>query len=91
MRVTRRSQLTGRTTTRDLPITDAQVQAYLKGGLVQEVFPHLTAGDREFLVTGITEQEWAEAFDHEPCYPSEGLVEALGLDPLLCGECDDYH
>lgn len=65
MRVTRRSQLTGKTTTRDLPITPDQVRAYTNGGLVQNVFPHLTAGDREFLVTGITEQEWADVFGEE--------------------------
>lgn len=65
MRVTRRSALTGRTTTRDLAITDDQVREYTNGGLVQNVFPHLTAGDREFLVTGITEQEWAEVFGEQ--------------------------
>lgn len=58
MEITRKSLLTGLTTTRDLPITDAQYQAWQAGQLIQDAFPQLSAADREFFLTGITEREW---------------------------------
>jgi hypothetical protein len=42
----------------DLPITEAQVEAYEKGALLQNAFPNLSAGQREFYKTGITDEEW---------------------------------
>ncbi len=32
---------------------------------IQDVFPHLTADEREFLMTGITAKEWKDAFGEE--------------------------
>ena len=60
MNVTRFSLLTGRENTLDLPITEAEFAAFRAGTLVQEAFPKLTAEEREFLLTGITPEEWAE-------------------------------
>ena len=31
--------------------------------LIQNVVPHLSPEDREFLITGITPEEWKELFD----------------------------
>jgi hypothetical protein len=58
MEITRKSLLTGLTTTRELPITTAQYQAWQGGQLIQDAFPQLSAADREFFLTGITESEW---------------------------------
>lgn len=33
-----------------------------KGGLIQDVLPHLTKEEREFLMTGATPEEWDKAF-----------------------------
>lgn len=33
-----------------------------KDKLVQEAFPNMNADDREFLITGITPEEWAAMF-----------------------------
>jgi len=60
MKITRKSGLTGEINTRDLDITPKQYTAYLGGTLAQLAFPHLSADDREFLITGITPEEWAE-------------------------------
>lgn len=57
MRVTNISRLTGRKHTRDLPITLAELERFEAGELAQVVWPHLSADDREFLVTGITPEE----------------------------------
>jgi hypothetical protein len=58
MKVTRTSPFTGITRTLDLNITTAQVARYNNGWLLQEAFPQLSAGEREFFKTGITDEEW---------------------------------
>jgi hypothetical protein len=63
MKITRKSGLTGEINTRDLDITPKQYTAYLGGTLAQLAFPHLSADDREFLITGITPEEWREHID----------------------------
>ena len=63
MKITRTSGLTGAINTRDLDITPAQYTQYLGGTLAQLAFPHLSADDREFLLTGITPEEWREHID----------------------------
>jgi hypothetical protein len=68
MQITRKSILTGVTRTMDLPITEAQYAAYHAGAyLIQHILPHLTTAEREFLMTGITDEEWALAIG-----PGEG-------------------
>lgn len=46
----------------ELAITEAQVQAYNNGALLQNAFPNLNADEREFFKTGITPQEWDAQF-----------------------------
>lgn len=65
MKITRISTLSGIERTCDLPITEAQWQRYLNGVLIQDVFPHLSAGDREFILTGSTQDEWDAAFPED--------------------------
>lgn len=40
----------------------AQFNAWVSGELAQRAFPHLTADQREFIMTGITSDEWDKAF-----------------------------
>lgn len=64
--ITRTSRLTGITRTRHLPVTTKQLERYFDHGeLIQNVFPELTADDREFIMTGVTEDEWNRAFGEE--------------------------
>jgi len=65
MRVTRISPFSGQENTLDLDITDEQLMRWIEGELIQDVFPHLTPGEREFLLTGITEEEWDIMFDED--------------------------
>lgn len=60
MKITRKSMLTGVTRTIDMPITEQQYDDWVDGALIQNVMPHLTVGEREFLISGITDEEWAE-------------------------------
>lgn len=59
MKITRTSRLTGNTTVMDLPITKAQLSDWVDGSLIQDVMPQLSAEEREFIMTGITPEEWA--------------------------------
>lgn len=63
MNITRTSMFTGVRRTIDLPVTEAQMQAYLEGALLQNAFPNLTAGEREFIKSGVTDEEWETLFD----------------------------
>jgi len=57
------SVLTGKTNRMDLPVTLAEVQAWQASRTkVQDAFPHLSPTQREFLLTGATQEEWDEAF-----------------------------
>jgi hypothetical protein len=54
---------TGVTRTKDLPITQEQLDSYEREGLLlQNAFPNLSADDREFVKTGVTKEEWDETF-----------------------------
>jgi hypothetical protein len=64
MLITKRSMMTGQKHSMSLDVTENQLNAWHSGGMIQEVMPHLTAGEREFLMTGITPSEWAQQYGH---------------------------
>lgn len=65
MIVKRKSPFTGKINEMDLDITPSQLMAHNCGNLIQDAFPNLTPGEREFIMTGITPQEWDEMFHDE--------------------------
>ena len=65
MLVQRTSPFSGNVNTMELNVTSEQVQRWQEGELVQNVFPHLNPDEREFLLTGITPEEWATTFGEE--------------------------
>jgi hypothetical protein len=68
MKITRTSIISGKKRTFDLPITEEQCIKFGEGMLIQDAFPYLTASEREFIMTGITDKEWKDAFGEEdPC------------------------
>lgn len=42
----------------DIEVTSEQLDQIDGGRFVQDVCPHLSPGEREFLITGITPEEW---------------------------------
>ena len=59
MEITKTSILTGKTSTMSLPITQKQLDLYNNTRMkIQEVFPNLDNSQREFIKTGITQEEW---------------------------------
>lgn len=62
MIIKRVSMLSGKTHERDIQVTEEQLDLFENGVLVQNAFPHLNASDREFIMTGVTDEEWDSAF-----------------------------
>lgn len=65
MLVTRTSLLSGVTRTLEIGITEDQMRLWEAGKPIQAVAPHLTPGEREFLISGITDEEWDATFPEE--------------------------
>jgi hypothetical protein len=65
MQVTRTSTLSGVKRTRELDITPEQIKAWQDGEWIQSAMANLSQDDREFIMTGITQEEWDEAFKEE--------------------------
>ncbi len=64
--VTRTSILTGIKRTRTINCTQEQLDDFGSGkDLIQNIFPQLSASDREFILSGITDSEWDEEFKEE--------------------------
>jgi hypothetical protein len=61
MMITKKSMFSGTAHTMELPVTQAQLDRWQGGELIQTVFPFLSVSEREFLMTGVTAAEW----DHE--------------------------
>lgn len=62
MKITRESLYSGATSSKDIDITEEQLAAWQQGELIQNVAPHLSDHDREFIMTGITPEEWDAVF-----------------------------
>jgi hypothetical protein len=62
--ITKIDPFTNRENTRELDITQEQLDEYNSPGsrMIQHIMPDLTADEREFLMTGITADSWQELF-----------------------------
>jgi len=67
MLIVRKSPLTGKIHELDLPVTQEELDEFNspQGRLVQDIWPDLTPGEREFIMTGITDEEWDAAFGED--------------------------
>jgi len=65
MLITRRSPLSGKVNTRDIPVTEPQFADWKAGVLIQDAMPNISSDDREFIKTGITAEEWNAALGKE--------------------------
>ena len=62
MLIERESPLSGNKNRMDIPVTLAQIAAWKGGELIQRAMQNLTPDEREFLMTGITADEWENTF-----------------------------
>lgn len=65
MLISRRSPITGKINIRSIPVTEKQLADWQGGALLQNAMPHLSPSDREFIKTGITDEEWDDIFNEE--------------------------
>ena len=65
MKITRKSILSGTIRTLDIYVTEEQMEAWRSGELIQKAMPHLSDDDREFIMTGITPDEWDNMMEEE--------------------------
>jgi hypothetical protein len=69
MYITRKSQLSGQEHTLNLDVTFEQLHRFenrkITGEYVQTIFSNLPAPEREFILTGITPEEWDATFNIE--------------------------
>jgi hypothetical protein len=62
MQITRISPFTKTTNVMDINVTQEQIALWESGTLIQVAMPHISADEREFIMTGITPSEWEENF-----------------------------
>ena len=65
MLIERTSPFSGITHTKEINVTREQLTRWRNGMLIQDAMPNLTPGEREFIKTGITDEEWAETFNED--------------------------
>jgi hypothetical protein len=59
MLITRSSMITGVVRSKEMEtVTQEKLDRWNSGELIQNVFPELTADEREFIMTGVTREEW---------------------------------
>lgn len=72
MKITRISPLTGDTNTMDLPITEEDYNTWADGkALIQNAFPHLSADQREFILSGLMPEEFEKFLGPEDLYDDD--------------------
>lgn len=69
MRIVRLSPYTGKLNVRYINITEEQLEAYRAGALAQNAFPNISASDREFIMTGLTDSDWDNVMVGNPPPP----------------------
>jgi hypothetical protein len=65
MQITRKSILTGIERTLEIPVTQEQLDKWASGVLIQDAMPNLTPDQREFIMNGITAEEWEDFLGEE--------------------------
>lgn len=58
MKITRTSLYSGKTRTLEIPVSESQLKEWTDGKLIQNIMPDLDKSQREFLMTGMTDEEW---------------------------------
>ena len=62
MIIKRRNPFNGKINEIDIPVTKEQLIAWENGTLIQHAMPNVSADHREFIMTGITPEQWVEMF-----------------------------
>lgn len=58
MKIIRTSRVSAETNVMEIDVTREQIAQWEGGMLIQDAMPNITSDEREFIMTGITPQEW---------------------------------
>lgn len=64
MQITRVSVFSRKKHTMEIPVTHEQLAAWHDGRSIQYAMPNISPEHREFIMSGITPEEWKEVFGH---------------------------
>jgi len=65
MKITKTSILSGKTRIKKINVNQSQIDKWVAGMLIQDAMPNISADEREFIMTGITPEEWDLHFNEE--------------------------
>ena len=63
MKITKVSILSKIERSIDLDVTAEEINAWRSGMLIQDAMPRLNENEREFIMTGITAEEWEKHYE----------------------------
>tara|TARA_B110000467_G_C18174034_1_gene396825 strand:- start:140 stop:343 length:204 start_codon:yes stop_codon:yes gene_type:complete len=58
MIIRRQSIITSNINSMNIAVTEEQIKKWQEGMMIQDAMPDLTANEREFLINGVTPDEW---------------------------------
>ena len=62
MLIYKKSTISGKINGMMIPVSKNQINRWENGELIQDVMPDLTKDEREFMISGITQEEWYGLF-----------------------------
>lgn len=65
MTIAKESAISGKVSEITILADPKDIERWNRGELIQNALPYLTIDEREFLMTGITPEEWEETFKDE--------------------------
>jgi hypothetical protein len=65
MNITRTSPVTGKENTMYIDVCREQMDSWVNGMLIQKAMPNISAVQREFIMTGLTPEDWDTMFGEE--------------------------
>ncbi len=58
MIIRRRSVITRKLNVMNIAVTEEQIKKWQEGMMIQDAMPDLSVNEREFLINGVTPEEW---------------------------------
>ena len=65
MLIKRRSPFSGKENELEIDVNEYQLKLWQTGTPIQIAMPNISADDREFIMTGITPEEWDNMFNED--------------------------
>lgn len=60
MKITRISPYSGKENTKEIDVTEEQLANWRNGMLIQKAMPNVSIDDREFIINGMTKEDWED-------------------------------